>query len=968
MDTLAFLRRILPSNGVYLMGTPTQNNKFAHYGYDSIEELANAVATFNKTSTVYHACAAYLRKPYLGSDGKYVTRKAENWATAKSFWVDVDCGEEKARKGEGYLTKQEAFTAIKGFLAKHDLPAPLIVSSGYGFHLYWTLTKEIPAERWVATAKILKTVLANDGVLQDPSRTADFASVLRPVGSTNRKYGGEVPVTCVYESEDIDTEEFIAKIESLKPVDPLGAIPSFLEGAVDVNEVIEKHHVEYDYEAPKLAENCAQVKFMRDTQGDVSYEVWRGVIGLLTFCKDGEKYAEEWSARRGDTGHAQVDFQMKFNTWSSKPTRCEHFQHCNPELCKNCPHEKVGTPLTLARVMPEQQTVQLPERKPEVIADAPVEKPQSLEEAEDGLNLPPGYKWTGQYLVRYAENNKGEVVGTKFCSDLFYITGRVRGVDGRYANPIIHFLPDGTVSEFDLPTEYIGAGNSVLLRELASHELTTTPDKGADEAMSAYLKDLLQDTKRKVATTLTFTTFGWQGEKESFLIGDRLYQPNGKVTRVLLRGYAQSRQDMYPAPCGTIEGYAKSINWIYNRPGMEPMQYAIASLWGAPLAPLVDTMYKGIPCALTGTASGKGKTTAFTAALYAFGDATKATIASETGGTAKAKLALMGAVANLPVLFDEFTNISAKEMSVLAYSLANGSDVVRLQVKKNEGVSFADAAQWNTQTGLTGNSNLIAKLSTKGQSEAEAMRLFEIQIDNHKIPSLSPSAVAMQLGNMKENMGVAGEAFIQYVVSNLDEVRQMLAETAVEVTRDSSIATEPKYRFYRYHMICTITAAKIMKSLGACAFDIDKMIEFARGTVVSICDEVTEQNMTTPEEILSRYIIDNMGGTLITSALKVSGPVQPPRETMVSRAVISNGGATDGWNNRYMTVGTKFSQWCNENRISTRQTLDQLESAGYLIDRSTRVVLTSGTNLPSVRTRGHIFDIAKLGDLDLGVE
>lgn len=110
------------------------------------------------------------------------------------------------------------------------------------------------------------------------------------------------------------------------------------------------------------------------------------------------------------------------------------------------------------------------------------------------------------------------------------------------------------------------------------------------------------------------------------------------------------------------------------------MQYAIASLWGAPLAGLVeDALYKGIPCALTGVTSGRGKTSAFTAGLYAFGNAEKMTIKGEQGATPNARTAFLGVMQSLPILIDEITNIKSGELSNLAYVVSNGGDRNRLR-------------------------------------------------------------------------------------------------------------------------------------------------------------------------------------------------------------------------------------------------------------------------------------------------
>src|SRR4029077_16718659 len=64
--------------------------------------------------------------------------------------------------------------------------------------------------------------------------------------------------------------------------------------------------------ALEAAQHCSQPAFMRDTKGDVSYEHWRGVIGIIKHCTEGIALAREWSEDRAATGHTQNDVLTRF--------------------------------------------------------------------------------------------------------------------------------------------------------------------------------------------------------------------------------------------------------------------------------------------------------------------------------------------------------------------------------------------------------------------------------------------------------------------------------------------------------------------------------------------------------------------------------------------------------------------------------------------------------------------------------
>ena len=109
-----------------------------------------------------------------------VLRTAENSCAQRSLWLDVDIGGENE-----YANQEEAIANLSSFLGSTGLPQPLIVSSGYGLHLYWPLDRDLPTEEWLQLAGRLKTATVETGFKVDPSRTTDSASILRPPGTFN---------------------------------------------------------------------------------------------------------------------------------------------------------------------------------------------------------------------------------------------------------------------------------------------------------------------------------------------------------------------------------------------------------------------------------------------------------------------------------------------------------------------------------------------------------------------------------------------------------------------------------------------------------------------------------------------------------------------------------------------------------------------------------------------------------------
>src|SRR3972149_5956629 len=93
MNTIDFLRAILPTKGLYVAARLT-NKGFRNQVCDSIEELAQQVLSYDAQGVAaYHACAAY-REPFVMGvkDGKEFkqTRTHKNVRALRSFWTELD--------------------------------------------------------------------------------------------------------------------------------------------------------------------------------------------------------------------------------------------------------------------------------------------------------------------------------------------------------------------------------------------------------------------------------------------------------------------------------------------------------------------------------------------------------------------------------------------------------------------------------------------------------------------------------------------------------------------------------------------------------------------------------------------------------------------------------------------------------------------------------------------------------------
>ena len=194
---------------VHQIGTLDRRNH--HFRNIPVKNSADALAQAQKLSSdgqdVFLACAEYHSPD---------TRVAANASSACAFWLDVDCGEDKAAAGKGYANVEEAEVTLSKFCEDSGLPRPThIVHSGGGLHIYWVLDDAVSHDIWQAHARQLKDLTKACGFLADDSRTADIASVLRIPGTFNHKYSPPRSVTLSYTADEfIELSAMLDAIEN----------------------------------------------------------------------------------------------------------------------------------------------------------------------------------------------------------------------------------------------------------------------------------------------------------------------------------------------------------------------------------------------------------------------------------------------------------------------------------------------------------------------------------------------------------------------------------------------------------------------------------------------------------------------------------------------------------------------------------------------------------------------------------
>jgi hypothetical protein len=184
------------------------------------------VQTREEADRVVTQYLAQERNVFFGV-AKYKTdagRTKDNVQSLRALWLDIDCGEAKAKPNEktgrpdGYATQRDGAVALLEFRNLVGLPKPIIVSSGRGIHAYWALDRDVTREEWEPASERLRDLCYTHNFYVDPA-VFDAARILRVPGTLNFKDDPPKPVEVARPADPVSFEE-IVKILGVKQVAP----------------------------------------------------------------------------------------------------------------------------------------------------------------------------------------------------------------------------------------------------------------------------------------------------------------------------------------------------------------------------------------------------------------------------------------------------------------------------------------------------------------------------------------------------------------------------------------------------------------------------------------------------------------------------------------------------------------------------------------------------------------------------
>ena len=914
MNSLDFLRVLLSDNGHYCIFAANGDTRIQKF-YDTIEDAERAGQEFSARGL--HAYFA------LGTYNEASNRKAINVREMKSLFLDLDCGPLKE-----YPSQKAAVDALRAFCKKLSLPKPMMVNSGNGVHVYWPLTEAVSAGQWVIEAQRLKQACVDNGLLADPVVTANLAQILRIPGTYNYKSDPPLPVEFfgVSMPEPVVLDEFTSKLGVLaKPVLNIdlgndALYDAYVDNSENVFKTIMKKTVE--------GRGCEQLKYIAMNQSEVSEPLWRAGLSIAKFCSDGDIAATKISSKHPNYNEAAMRKKMDE---IKGPYTCARFDELNEGTCRDCPlWGEIKSPIVLGKRIRQSEG--------EVTVTAPILK-AGVKKSED-FAIPefpsPYFRGAAGGVWTRSSNADGDVEEDLIYHHDIYITRRLHDIElGETLVFRLHLPRDG-VRQFNVPLTSITSREE--FRKCMAKEGVTAFGKGMDKLM-AYTTKWVDELQRTTVADEAHRQFGWADDNmDAFVLGDKLvtatgvdFNPPSTATASLIGAFEAK---------GTREKNLELLEF-YNKPHYELHQYVVGVGFGSPL--MAVTGLNSMSIHLYG-GSGVGKTTAQMAALGIWGSPDE--LMNKPEDTHNARMLRGEVMHNIPLVSDEMTNVNGAQMSDYVYQVSGGRQKNRMSGNGN--VERARGKPWHLLALSSGNTSAWEILGRhKASPKAEMLRMFEVRVKKMISTTGDNTATANLIHDFNSNYGHLGQEYIQWVINNKDEVRQIVE--SVRVRLDKAAGLGPENRFWSNGNAVIISGLMIAKKLGLVNYDVGAVYKWVVGELISRNSYVNDVGASVTQT-LNNYLSENYNNMLkIESTEDLRGKNENGLDQLVPIGASPRGHLVARYepDTKMLFLRIKpFKEWCVDQQINYQSVVDELKSK--LGAKRVKKRLTKGTdfNLP----------------------
>lgn len=913
-----FYEKALPKQGVYCVsGIEQESKKIINRFAETLDDVFKQIEKIKKQGLNTYVA--------LGSFEGF-SRKADNALFYKSFFIDLDCGEDKAISNKGYADKDDALTALDKFLEDSGLPPPVILDSGTGIHAYWLLEEDVPIAEYIPYADKFKAyVLAR--IKADPAVMADVARIMRCPETFN--YKTDPPSKSKILSDEIYTYSFDVFKEFLGEAElPSNDVLAHVKKGLDEETRKTLNMDNFKYVFAEIAEKslngvgCNQIRYMLEEPNAVSRNLWAGGLTIAAHCED-----DETSIHQMSEDYEKYNYEETKKTAYSfnAPRTCDWFNKEDPSKCEGCAHKgRIKTPIVLGRTF---QVAASP-NKENAIWEIPHSQevptfPEFLNPFARGIN-------GGIYFMPPPKVDKKGIVHKQQAIqilpyDLYPVQRLYSAIDGECLTMRL-ILPNDGRREFLLPMKHVYAqeefkkimiSNGVMPQTDHVLHLMNYVIKWGQYMISFQKAEIM-----RMQMGWTEPKFDGKWEQRSFVIGSNEITVRGEVIKSAASPMVRMIS-RHLKPIGTLEKWKAAAQEL-NRPQLEVHAFGMLCGFGSPLMEYMST--SGVTLCLTG-GTGNAKTGAMYAGLSVFGNPKELSVfdATDNGMTGR----YLG-LHNLMLGIDEISNKDGKILSQLIHKISHGKAKIRMQASTNAEREYEASAALIAF--LTSNRSIYGKLEAEyANPDGEAARVVEFMV---KKPDILQGDMGGTLGRsifdtFRTNFGHAGIPYVQEMLRLGDNyIEDKIGYWREKFVKD--FGNDNSYRFYENLMTAAMVGGDLATSANLITLDLDRIYDDTVNRMINVRDNVIRVNKVDYESILGDFMNIHIPNTLV---FKDSKMTYEPKGQLVARCVSDE--------SLYQVSKTKFKEYLHLKHVNVAEFEDYMKQKNILIDTK-KVRLSAG--------------------------
>ena len=614
------------------------------------------------------------------------------------------------------------------------------------------------------------------------------------------------------------------------------------------------------------------------------------------------------------------------------PYTCTTFDELNEGVCRDCPlWGEIKSPIVLGK--------RIRETEGEVTLSAPMQGKKENKEFDIPVFPKPYFRGVAGGVFIRGTNADGDIEEECIYHHDIYITRRLHDEElGETLVFRLHLPRDG-VRQFTVPLTHVTSREE--FRKSMAREGVTAWGKQLDKLM-VYTTKWIDELQHSSMASEAYRQFGWVDEDmEAFVLGEKLVEGD-KVTYNPPSSKTAGLMDAFE-PKGSRDLNLECLDF-YNKEGWELHQYVVGVGFGSPLMAL--TGLNSMAVHLFG-GSGVGKTTAQMAAMSIWGHPELLSLTQYD--THNSRMNRGEIMHSLPLISDEMTDVSSREMSEYVYQVSGGRQKNRLAANGNE--ERARGKPWQLLALSSANTSAWEILSRdKATPKAEMQRLFEIKVDK-LIPASDKrltAATSKLFKDLKQNYGHIGIEYIQWVINNREQALAIVQKTKARL--DEAAKLGPENRFWSNGNAVILAGLIIAKSIGLIKYDTGNVYRWIVKELIRRNNFVNDIGASV-DETVGNYISENYNNILkIDSTEDLRGKNDNGLDQLVPISASPRGQLVARFepDTKLLFLRIKpFKDWCTDQQINYASLVDDLKAKKGA--KRVKKRLTKGTdfNMPA---------------------